>query len=108
MRKGTAGSTTCSPPARCSEGMTTPARAVSACRFSRVGWPARSRPKPYDPGRTSPADVQLMRRELGAIVGAQALDERAVRDLWPLGLMEERDGLQLPKVLVARPTGREQ
>jgi alkyldihydroxyacetonephosphate synthase len=49
-----------------------------------------------------------MRQELEAIVGAHALDERAVRDLWPLGLMEERDGLQRPRVLVARPTGREQ
>jgi alkyldihydroxyacetonephosphate synthase len=49
-----------------------------------------------------------MRAEIEAIVGAAALDERAVRDLWPLGLMEERDGLQRPKVLVARPQGREQ
>jgi alkyldihydroxyacetonephosphate synthase len=49
-----------------------------------------------------------MRKEIEAIVGAAALDERAVRDFWPLGLMEERDGLQRPKVLVARPAGREQ
>jgi alkyldihydroxyacetonephosphate synthase len=49
-----------------------------------------------------------LRAEIEAIVGAAALDERAVRDLWPLGLMEERDGLQRPKVLVARPQGREQ
>ncbi len=28
--------------------------------------------------------------------------------MWPLGLMQERDGVQRPKVLVARPTGREQ
>ena len=49
-----------------------------------------------------------MRAEIEAIVGAAALDERAVRDMWPFGLMEERDGLQRPKVLVARPAGREQ
>jgi alkyldihydroxyacetonephosphate synthase len=49
-----------------------------------------------------------MRKEIEAIVGAAALDERAVRDMWPFGLMEERDGLQRPKVLVARPAGREQ
>jgi alkyldihydroxyacetonephosphate synthase len=49
-----------------------------------------------------------MRAELEKIVGAAALDERVVRDLWPLGLMEERAGLQRPKVLVARPSGREQ
>jgi alkyldihydroxyacetonephosphate synthase len=49
-----------------------------------------------------------MRAEIEKIVGAAALDERAVRDLWPLGLMEERDGAQRPRVLVARPAGREQ
>ena len=49
-----------------------------------------------------------MRAEIGKIVGVAALDERAVRDLWPLGLMEERDGIERPKVLVARPAGREQ
>jgi alkyldihydroxyacetonephosphate synthase len=49
-----------------------------------------------------------MRREIEAIVGAAALDEREVRDHWPLGLMEERDGVERPMVLVARPAGREQ
>ena len=49
-----------------------------------------------------------MRAELEAIVGAAALDEREVRDHWPLGLMEERDGVKRPKVLVATPAGREQ
>src|ERR1700716_2717757 len=49
-----------------------------------------------------------MRAEIEKIVGAAALDERVVRDLWPLGLMEERDGVKRPKVLVARPAGREQ
>jgi alkyldihydroxyacetonephosphate synthase len=49
-----------------------------------------------------------MRAEIEKIVGAAALDERAVSDLWPFGLMEERDGKKRPHVLVARPTGREQ
>jgi len=49
-----------------------------------------------------------MRAEIEQIVGAAALDEREVRDHWPLGLMEERDGVRRPKVLVARPAGREQ
>jgi alkyldihydroxyacetonephosphate synthase len=49
-----------------------------------------------------------MRAEIEKIVGAAALDERAVRDMWPLGIMEERDGVQRTKVLVARPSGREQ
>ena len=49
-----------------------------------------------------------MRAEIEKIVGAAALDERAVRDMWPLGLMEERDGVERPKVLVARPAGKEQ
>ena len=49
-----------------------------------------------------------MRAEIEQIVGAAALDDREVRDHWPLGLMEERDGVQRPKVLVARPAGREQ
>ncbi len=49
-----------------------------------------------------------MRAELEKIVGRAALDERPVRDLWPLGLMEERAGVERPKVLVARPSGREQ
>ena len=35
-----------------------------------------------------------MRAEIEQIVGAAALDDREVRDHWPLGLMEERDGVQ--------------
>src|SRR5450759_2035743 len=47
--------------------------------------------------------------ELEAIVGAAALDERPVRDTWPLAIMEERAGTAAaPRVLVARPSGREQ
>jgi len=49
-----------------------------------------------------------MRAEIEQIVGPAALDEREVRDMWPLGLMEERDGVRRPKVLVARPAGRQQ
>jgi alkyldihydroxyacetonephosphate synthase len=49
-----------------------------------------------------------MRAELEKIVGPAAVDERAVRDLWPLGIMDERAGKLAPRVLVARPTGREQ
>ena len=49
-----------------------------------------------------------MRTELEKIVGATAVEERPVRDLWPLGIMEERAGSPAPKVLVVRPTGREQ
>ena len=49
-----------------------------------------------------------MRADLAAIVGREALDERAVRDLWPLTLMEERNGKPPQRVLVARPSGREQ
>jgi alkyldihydroxyacetonephosphate synthase len=49
-----------------------------------------------------------MRPELERIVGAAALDERPVRDLWPLGIMAARADQPAPKVLVARPSGREQ
>ena len=46
--------------------------------------------------------------DLEKIVGPAAIDERPVRDLWPLGIMEERAGNAPPKVLVVRPTGRDQ
>jgi len=49
-----------------------------------------------------------MRSELEAIVGPAALDERPVRDLWPLVIMDERAGKSAPRVLVARPSGRDQ
>lgn len=49
-----------------------------------------------------------MRAELEEIVGAANVDERAVRDLWPLGIMDERAGNTAPDVLVARPSDREQ
>src|ERR1700736_3851794 len=49
-----------------------------------------------------------MRAELEAIVGAAALDDRPVRDMWPMRIMEDRAGKAQPRVLVARPSGREQ
>ncbi|HSS92552.1 MAG TPA: FAD-binding oxidoreductase [Candidatus Dormibacteraeota bacterium] len=49
-----------------------------------------------------------MRQELEAIVGAAALDERPVRDMWPMAIMDVRAGNAPPRVLVARPSGREQ
>ena len=49
-----------------------------------------------------------MRAELEKIVGAAALDERPVRDLWPAAVMRERAGAQPARVLVARPSGRDQ
>ncbi len=49
-----------------------------------------------------------MRKELEAIVGRESLDERPVRDLWPLALMDERAGKVPPRAQVVRPSGREQ
>jgi alkyldihydroxyacetonephosphate synthase len=49
-----------------------------------------------------------MRDELEQIVGAEAVDERPIRDLWPLSIMEARDGKHPAAVLVARPTERAQ
>jgi alkyldihydroxyacetonephosphate synthase len=48
------------------------------------------------------------RAELEKIVGPTAVDERPVRDLWPLAIMDERAGTAHPPVLVVRPTGRDQ
>ncbi|HEY6876220.1 MAG TPA: FAD-binding oxidoreductase [Candidatus Dormibacteraeota bacterium] len=49
-----------------------------------------------------------MRPDIEKIVGAAAVDERAVRDLWPAAIMAERAGAAPERVLVARPSGREQ
>ncbi len=49
-----------------------------------------------------------MRSDLEKIVGAPAVDERPVRDLWPLAVMERRAGKEPPRVTVVRPHGREQ
>ena len=48
-----------------------------------------------------------MRAEVSRIVGAPAVDERPVRDLWPLATMNERDGKPPARVLVARPATRD-
>jgi alkyldihydroxyacetonephosphate synthase len=48
------------------------------------------------------------RTDLEKIVGAAAVDERPVRDLWPLAIMDERAGKAPESVLVVRPVGREQ
>jgi hypothetical protein len=42
-----------------------------------------------------------VRAEVEKIVGRHAVDERVVRDLWPLGLMERRAGRAAPEALVA-------
>ena len=52
--------------------------------------------------------MTLVRNDLEAIVGAAALDERPVRDLWPLAIMKERAGHAPHQVVVARPSGRGQ
>jgi alkyldihydroxyacetonephosphate synthase len=49
-----------------------------------------------------------LRTELEKIVGSANVDERPVRDMWPLGMMDERAGHRPPGVLVARPGDREQ
>ena len=49
-----------------------------------------------------------MRAEVEKIVGPAAVDERPVRDLWPLAIIDERAGKAPPQVLVARPTSRDQ
>ena len=49
-----------------------------------------------------------MRTDLENIVGAAAVSDRQVRDLWPLAIMEARAGKSAPQVLVVRPSGREQ
>jgi alkyldihydroxyacetonephosphate synthase len=48
-----------------------------------------------------------MRTELEKIVGTAAVDERPVRDLWPLPIMEQRAGKAPARVLVARPSDRD-
>src|SRR3979490_384466 len=50
----------------------------------------------------------MNRTELEKIVGSAALEERPVRDMWPLATMDERAGKAPPRVLVARPSGRDQ
>ena len=49
-----------------------------------------------------------MRSELEKLIGAAGVDERAVRDLWPMAIMDDRAGPSRAPVLVVRPSGREQ
>ncbi|HZQ49461.1 MAG TPA: FAD-binding oxidoreductase [Candidatus Dormibacteraeota bacterium] len=49
-----------------------------------------------------------MRAELEQIVGADAVDERPVRDLWPAAIMRERAGSAPARVLVAKPKNRQE
>jgi alkyldihydroxyacetonephosphate synthase len=49
-----------------------------------------------------------MKHELETIVGTSAVDERPVRDMWPLAIMDERAGKPVPNVLVVRPSNRDQ
>lgn len=44
-----------------------------------------------------------VKAEVAAIVGAESVSERPVRDLWPLGLMRARAGAAPARVLAARP-----
>src|SRR5881392_394619 len=92
-------SRTCSPQARCWVAITTQGRADSASPSSPAGWPG---------GSPHASDAEPMRTEVEKIVGAAAVDERPVRDLWPLGIMDERAGNTAPKVLLVRPAGRDQ
>jgi alkyldihydroxyacetonephosphate synthase len=48
----------------------------------------------------------MIDQDLKEIVGDDAVDERRVRDLWPVCIMEERAGKQADRVLVARPVER--
>src|SRR6266567_1422874 len=90
--------------ARCSLSRCSDCQKVSPRHAWRQEEPSRGR---VEPGRHRSAGVGV-RADLEAIVGAAALDERPVRDLWPLAIMEERAGQALQRVLVARPSGREQ
>ena len=49
-----------------------------------------------------------MREQLEKIVGSAGVSERAVRDIWPLGVMQVRAGRAPATATVARPVGREQ
>jgi alkyldihydroxyacetonephosphate synthase len=49
-----------------------------------------------------------MRADIEKVVGPSAVDERVVRDMWPLAIMRQRAGEAAPRVVVAKPRGREQ
>src|SRR5437667_15520 len=119
----------CMPPARCWAATTMRVRVVLGFPSSLAGSPAvspRGRNKWHQPisprciqRRLSGAAIRLhwhkrcgmraeSRAELEKIVGPTAVDERPVRDLWPLAIMDERAGTVPPRALVVRPTGRDQ
>ena len=50
----------------------------------------------------------MNRAAVESIVGAASVDERPVRDMWPLAMMRERAGDAPLRVLVARPANRDQ
>jgi alkyldihydroxyacetonephosphate synthase len=47
-----------------------------------------------------------MRKDLEQLVGREAVDEREVRDLWPMAIMRERADTKAARVLVVRPSRR--
>src|SRR5437667_6604754 len=119
----------CMPPARCWAATTMRVRVVLGFPSSLAGSPAvspRGRNKWHQP--ISPRCIQRAlpgrairlhwhkrcgmraesKAELEKIVGPTAVDERPVRDLWPLAIMDERAGTVPPRALVVRPTGRDQ
>src|SRR5437667_394119 len=119
----------CMPPARCWAATTMRVRVVLGFPSSLAGSPAvspRGRNKWHQP--ISPRCIQRAlpgranrlhwhkrcgmraesKAELEKIVGPTAVDERPVRDLWPLAIMDERAGSVPPRALVVRPTGRDQ
>src|SRR5438445_2531153 len=122
-------SPTCMPPARCWAATTMRVHVVLGFPSSPAGSPAvslRGRNKCHQPisprcirRRRSGAAIRLhwhkrcgmrpeSKAELEKIVGPTAVDERPVRDLWPLAIMDERAGTVPPRALVVRPTGRDQ
>src|SRR5438067_9367261 len=122
-------SPTCMPPARCWAATTMRVHVVLGFPSSPAGSPAvslRGRNKCHQPlsprcirRRRSGAAIRLhwhkrcgmrpeSKAELEEIVGPTAVDERPVRDLWPLAIMDERAGTVPPRALVVRPTGRDQ
>src|SRR4029077_2620751 len=50
----------------------------------------------------------LVKADIEKIVGPGAVDERPVRDMWPLAIMRQRAGEASPRAVVARPVGRQQ
>ena len=49
-----------------------------------------------------------MREELERLLGVEAVSERPVHDLWPLGVIRARGGAERPRSLVVRPASYEE